>query len=82
MLFEKIKKPAPELERGTSRMAARRSTARQNPRFDPVGAGARTADRATTFFRPSKSTAVAPKRAPKKRPKLFEKWSQSELNTS
>ena len=69
MLFEKIKKPAPELERGTSRMAARRSTARQNPRFDPVGAGARAADRATTFFGPPKSTAAAPKRTPKQRSK-------------
>ena len=57
MLFGKIKKPAPELERGTSRMAARRSTARQNPRFDPIGPGARTADRDTTFSGPSKSAA-------------------------
>ena len=62
MLSEKGKKPAPELERGTSRMAARRSTARQNPRFDPIGTGARAADRATTFFGPSKSAAAAPER--------------------
>ena len=69
MLPEKGKKPAPELERGAFHMAVRRSTARQNPRLKLVGAGARAADRATTFFRPSKSSAVAPKRAPKKSPK-------------
>ena len=57
MLPEKGKKPAPELERGTSCITARCSTARQNPRFDPIGPGARTADRDTTFSGPSKSAA-------------------------